>query len=122
MDGSADPAGGGNAADGLDGGVRACDDYDRRFDVATESEYFLQRSTGDSFWAVANGSPWMEVLDDASQCRYHLHSETGETKWEQENAPPSPTVWEELKDPITGHHYYYSNVCSHDSPSPCIQR
>jgi len=50
----------------------------------------------------------MEVLDPDSQCIFHRHSLTGETKWPADEQ--SRTVWEELKDPLTGQHYYYSNA------------
>lgn len=75
----------------------------------------------------------MEVLDPDSQCIYHRHSLTGETKWPSDAQVvehgsrqwivrdscgqsiadarrQASTVWEELKDPLTGRHYYYSNA------------
>ena len=63
-----------------------------------------------------------QVLDEDSGWRYHLHAVTGETRWAEDEsegdveAAPA-TVWEELKDPVTGLHYYYSNS-NGNTPSP----
>ena len=48
----------------------------------------------------------MEVEDPASGCVYLEHSISGETKWKAAEG----TVWEEMKDPVTQEHYYYSNT------------
>ena len=69
--------------------------------------YYLHTPTGESFWAVGEDDEWMEVLDEDSQCYFHRHATTGDTRWPEDSVPR--TVWEELKDPITGQHYYYSN-------------
>ena len=91
-------------------------DYERRFDPDQNAWYYLSLVTGESFWALDDpNADWMEAYDEASQCRYHLHSVSGETKWADDELSTSTvatTVWEELKDPVTGHHYYYSNVSS----------
>jgi len=67
----------------------------------------------DSYWALdgdGDDGLWMEVYDEATHYKYYLHSVTGETQWAAEEASAGLTVWEELMDPITGEHYYYSNV------------
>ena len=49
----------------------------------------------------------MEVEDPSTGCTYLEHSKSGDTRWKKaENG----TVWEEMKDPITQKHYYYSNA------------
>lgn len=79
--------------------------YTQAWHAESSSWYHVCRDTGESFWAVPGDEQWMEVLDEASQSIFHQHSITGETKW-----PEVGTVWEELKDPLTQQHYFYSNV------------
>eukprot|EP00614_Pseudopedinella_elastica_P022248 CAMPEP_0172623644 /NCGR_PEP_ID=MMETSP1068-20121228/130573_1 /TAXON_ID=35684 /ORGANISM="Pseudopedinella elastica, Strain CCMP716" /LENGTH=103 /DNA_ID=CAMNT_0013432293 /DNA_START=134 /DNA_END=441 /DNA_ORIENTATION=- len=49
--------------------------YRKIWDGASEAHYFLDESTGGSYWALDEGDGnWMEALDDASGCTYHLHA------------------------------------------------
>lgn len=122
-------AGEGYMSDGAEAGYQSANggvsdsevlEYRRRFDPTTNSWYFVSSTTGESWWAVQDALDWMEVLDPDSQCVYHRHSLTGDTKWPADEQ--SRTVWEELKDPLTNQHYYYSNAnkASQWNPPPWI--
>mmetsp|Transcript_47319 Transcript_47319/g.60785 ORF Transcript_47319/g.60785 Transcript_47319/m.60785 type:complete len:385 (-) Transcript_47319:110-1264(-) len=89
-------------------------EYEKHWDPDHEAWYFMATSTGESYWALdgeGDDGLWMEVFDEETNYKYYLHSVTGETQWaEEDESSTSLTVWDELKDPITGEHYYYSNV------------
>jgi len=94
-------------------------EFDRRWDDGQESYYFYHWTTGESYWPISadEDEQWVEITDEASGYRYHMHAETHETYWAEDNerdwqggGEDAATTWEELKDPITGVHYYYSNV------------
>ena len=78
-------------------------------DEASGAPYYFDAATEQSHWAATDHEGGMVKTDAASGHEYLLHAETGATRWCE---PPESQqcVWEELKDPGTGAHYFYSNA------------
>mmetsp|Transcript_25895 Transcript_25895/g.33492 ORF Transcript_25895/g.33492 Transcript_25895/m.33492 type:complete len:501 (+) Transcript_25895:564-2066(+) len=126
----------------LPGDQNPAEEWEKHWDEDSGFFYFLNPGTGESRWEPPGETEWFEAKDTDSGFTYLMNPLTGESKWKDPNGEleennsvlsdysfvtteetslgESLTIWEELKDPLTGVHYYYSNVSQSSQWEPPV--
>jgi hypothetical protein len=92
--------------------LHSVSEFQLRFNADENRWFYASILTAECFWALEGDyKNWMVGTDEDTQRQFYRNATTGETRYDEpEEDRPLATVWEEYRDPISGRHYYYSNV------------